>query len=201
MGIARQIELIRHALACPHEPSSDFDLNDLNPAPPDRPLTSASVLVPIVHHNDVLSVILTKRSADLPIHAGQIALPGGRVEKGDKGPEATALREAQEEVGLAPCNVEVLGRCSSHVTGTGFLIVPVVGLVKQAFTPEPQAKEVEEVFEVPFDFLMDKRNYRMESREWNGGVRKYYAVPFGRRFIWGATARILLELARRLDPK
>ena len=201
MGIAEQLSSIRRVLARQGDTSSDLDLTEPKPFPLEQRLTAASVLVPIVNRNGLLHVILTRRSPDLKLHAGQIALPGGRVEEGDEGVEETALRESQEEIGLAPSNVEVLGRCSCHVTVTGFLITPIVGLIKKPFTPKPQADEVEEVFEIPFDFLMDTRNYREESRVWKGEFRKFHAVPYDGRFIWGATARILLELARRLDPK
>ncbi len=199
--MAERLEAIRRVLGKPGQTSSDFDLIVHGPSPSDRDISAASVLVPITNRDGRLNVILTRRSPGLQVHAGQIAFPGGRAEENDAGPEETALREAQEEIGLDPSDVEVLGWGSSHLTVTGFLITPIVGLVKRPFAPSPREDEVEELFEVPFDFLMDTRNYREESRVWKGEIRKYYAVPYGRHYIWGATARILLELARRLQSQ
>ncbi|MGI9521454.1 MAG: CoA pyrophosphatase [Hyphomicrobiaceae bacterium] len=178
---------------------SDFDLNpdlafvkDISRAP-----RHAAVLVPIVAH-DILSVLLTERSAHLPSHAGQIAFPGGKVEAYDDGPEDTALRETEEEIGLAGKFIEPLGYLDGYLTGTGFHIVPVVALVKPGFTLQLDSSEVADAFEVPLDFLMNPENHQTHTREWHGHHRSYYAMPYQDRFIWGATAGMLHNLHERL---
>ena len=176
--------------------SSDFDLNPGTVLPAGRALRAAGVLVGVLDGR----VILTKRSSRLQHHPGQIAFPGGKVDPDDAGPEAAALREAHEEIGLNPSQVQVLGHLPLHETITGFAVTPVLAHVTGPFTPIPEAGEVDEVFTVPLAYLADPANYRIEGRVWRGDWRRYYAVPYGPYYIWGATARILRGLAERLHP-
>lgn len=185
------------ALAVPAEPTSDFDLTPAVQVP-DVPLRPAAVLVAFDPANDRL--VLTKRASGLRHHPGQISLPGGKVDPQDPDDIAAALREADEEVGLAPSNVEVLGRLPPHRTVTGFSMTPVLGLIRDGFIPLPEAGEVAEVFTVPFDLIASPQNYRIERRLWRGDWRAYQTIPCGPYYIWGATARVLYSLARRLNP-
>jgi 8-oxo-dGTP pyrophosphatase MutT (NUDIX family) len=189
---------LRAALACPAGPSSDFDLNPGLRPPSDRPLRPAAVLVPVWLRPEAAGLILTKRASHLKHHPGQIAFPGGKVDATDAGPEAAALREAQEEIGLSPSQVEVVGTLPIHETVTGFAVTPVVGLVRGAFTPVPEAGEVEEAFTVPLSHVLTPARFAIERRQWMGVWRRYYAVPYGPYYIWGATARILRGLADRM---
>ncbi|NWG46400.1 MAG: CoA pyrophosphatase, partial [Alphaproteobacteria bacterium] len=134
-------------------------------------------------------------------HAGQVSFPGGRIEPRDESPLAAALREAEEEVGLAPHLVTPLGVLGLLETGTGYLIHPVVGVVTGAFTLSLDPGEVADAFEVPLAFLMDQANHELRSGVWKGQTRHYYAMPYGERFIWGATAAILRELSDRLGAE
>ena len=178
---------------------SDFDLNpelvaDLAIMPPPRP---AAVLVPVVAREELM-VLLTVRADHLPTHAGQIAFPGGKMEKVDSGPVATALRETEEEIGLDPVYIEPLGFLDSYRSSTGFQIMPLVALVEPRFTLNPDASEVADTFEVPLSFLMNTANHQQHSREWHGRLRHFYAIPFGNRYIWGATAGMIKNLHERL---
>lgn len=186
------------ALGRPGGDSSDFDLNPGFRMPEGRVLRPASVLVALVDGQQGPEVVLTKRSARLQHHPGQIAFPGGKQDPGDPTPEAAALREAREEVGLDPAQVRLLGRLPVHETVTGFVVTPVLAHVDGPFAPIPEAGEVDEVFRVPFAHLADPGRYRVERRIWQGQWRHYYAVPWGPYYIWGATARILRGLAGRL---
>jgi 8-oxo-dGTP pyrophosphatase MutT (NUDIX family) len=179
--------------------SSDFDLNPEVSLPPGRTLRAAAVLIAVCDTPEGAQVILTKRSSRLKHHPGQIAFPGGKIDKGDTGPEGAALREAQEEVGLIPSAVRILGRLPAHETVTGYTVIPVLGHVSDVFVPIPEAGEVDEVFMVPLSFLMTPSHYRVEKRLWRGDWRRYYAVPFGPYYIWGATARILRGMCERLE--
>ena len=177
---------------------SDFDLSpDLIPEAARAPLAAAAVLIPIVARAE-LTVLLTQRTEGLPHHSGQIAFPGGRMEATDRDPIATALREAQEEIGLDPRFVEPLGYLDAYRTGTGFRIFPVVSLVREGFTLKLDAREVADAFEVPLAFLMDEENHRTEVRAWRGTERRFYAMPFEQRYIWGATAGIMKNMHKRL---
>ncbi len=178
---------------------SDFDLNpellsELGADPAPRP---AAVLVPIVARPD-LTVLLTQRTDHLSSHPGQVSFPGGKVEDGDAGPVATALREAREEIGLDPHFVEPLGFLDAYRTGTGYRIVPVVAIVREGFELTPDANEVADAFEVPLAFLMDARNHATHVRSWRGVDRRFYAMPFEQRYIWGATAGIMKNMHHRL---
>ena len=174
--------------------TSDFDLNPDTKLPENRVLKPAAVLV--AFHEDG-RLLLTKRSARLKHHPGQIAFPGGKVEQGETLIDA-ALREAQEEVGLDPAQVSVLGTLPSHETVTSYIATPVVAMIRGEWTPVPELGEVEEVFTVPFDHIADRTNYRIEGRRWQGRRRYYFTAPYGPYYIWGATARMLRGLAERL---
>ena len=160
--------------------------------------TPAAVLIGCVGHGHGPTVLLTQRTAHLRDHAGQISFPGGRIEDVDADPVAAALREAHEEIGLSPSRVQIIGELPTYRTRTGFLIHPVVGWIEPpvAFAPDPF--EVDEVFELPLAFALDARNHRRDSYERDGQRRQFFVLPYEDRYIWGATAGILVNLARRL---
>ena len=162
-----------------------------------RELRPAAVLLLVVNHAEP-TVVFTMRTAHLADHAGQISFPGGRCDEGDCTPERTALREAREEIGLEADRVELLGRLPEYRTSTGFCVTPVVGWAEPPVAYRPDPHEVAEVFEVPLAFLLDSRNHRYESAFFKGRMRKYWAMPFGERFIWGATAGMLVTFQRIL---
>ncbi len=176
----------------------DFSLNGAAPAAlvvaGARP---AAVLAPIVARPDGLTVLLTLRASDLRAHSGQVAFPGGKIDPGET-PEAAAYREASEEIGLEKRFIEPLGWLDPYLTGTGFRIAPLVALIDPLFTLAINSREVDEVFEAPFAFLMDPANHRLDEREWRGKLRKFYAMPHGGRYIWGATAGMLRNLYEKL---
>lgn len=192
-------ETIRRALCLGAAPTSDFELNpELNLA--NRPaLRDAAVLVAIRDLGGDPEILLTKRSAKLKHHPGQIAFPGGKIDPSDTGIVGAALREAQEEVGLTPDKVDVIGTLSPHETVTKFQVTPVVGMIGTPFSPTAEIGEVAEIFWVPLKHALDLDNYLIQSRYWKGDKRYYYTVPWGPYYIWGATARILRTLAERLD--
>ncbi|MDH3239234.1 MAG: CoA pyrophosphatase [Alphaproteobacteria bacterium] len=155
----------------------------------------AAVLVPLIQHDDGITVLLTRRHADLSDHGGQISFPGGRLEEGDDGAVAAALREAEEEVGLKPQSVTVIGALETRGTISNYRVTPIVGLVAP-FDPAPQVEEVAEIFEVPLPFVLDPANHRFLERGSDGRSRATYAIPYGQWFIFGFTARILIRLAQ-----
>ncbi|MDX2309209.1 MAG: CoA pyrophosphatase [Hyphomicrobium sp.] len=180
---------------------SDFDLNPDALAAwrrhePGRP---AAVLVPVMQRPR-LTILLTERTPHLKAHAGQIAFPGGKPEPGDPDPAFTALREAHEEIGLDPRLVEPLGTLATYTTGTGFAVVPVVALVTPPDAWRPDPEEVADVFEVPLDFLMRPENHRVDVRAIAGRGRNFYAMPYGERYIWGATAGMLKHMQELMFP-
>jgi 8-oxo-dGTP pyrophosphatase MutT (NUDIX family) len=189
---------LRAALSRPAGPSSDFDLNPGIRPPADKPLRPAAVLVPVWLRPEGARLILTKRSSHLKHHPGQIAFPGGKVDASDASAEAAALRETLEEIGLPPQRVEIIGTLPVHETVTGFAVTPFVGLIRGPFEPTPEVGEVEEVFTVPLTHVLSPARFAIERRRWMGVWRRYYTVPYGPYYIWGATARILRGLADRV---
>lgn len=187
-------EDLKAALAAPGRPSSDYDLNPSIVLPQGRKLRGAAVLVGVTA---AAEVVLTVRSSALKHHPGQVAFPGGKIEAGET-PETAALREAEEEIGLNPEAVDVLGHLPPHETVTGFTVTPVLGWIDAPFTPMPETGEVAEVFRAPLSHVIDPDRFRVESRRWRGERRHYFAVPWGPYYIWGASARILRALADRL---
>ena len=186
-----------HALEWTEEPSEARLVEGIDPR-------SAAVLVPLVAREAGLTVLLTQRADHLNDHAGQISFPGGRREPFDLDATATALREANEEIGLAGERVEVLGALPDYLTGTGFCVTPVVGLVHPPFTMQADTLEVAEIFEVPLAFLMNPANHQVRVFRWEGGERRFFAMPYpnddagAHYFIWGATAGMLRNLYRFL---
>lgn len=166
------------------------------PGPPYRP---AAVLVPVLDRAGGATVLLTRRAAHLAHHPGQIAFPGGRVDDGDADARAAALREAREETALDPARVEIIGRLDAYITVTGFRVEPFVGVVTPPVDLRPDPSEVDSLFEVPLDFLMDPANHQEGVRERDGKQRPFFAIPYGDYYIWGATAGILINLHAVLD--
>ena len=157
----------------------------------------AAVLVAVVERPEP-TVILTQRTAELPSHAGQIAFPGGKIDPDDDGPLGAALREAEEEVGLERQFVDPIGYLDLYLTLSGFRILPVLARVTPGYRLVLNQSEVADAFEVPLAFLMDEENHRTEVRAWRGTERRFYAMPFEQRYIWGATAGIMKNMHKRL---
>ena len=177
-------------------PYSDYDLDGVARAT--RTLTAAAVLVPLVDHDDGLSVLLTQRTDHLHDHAGQISFPGGRLEAADAGPVAAALRETEEEVGLASSHIEVVGYLDDYETITGYLVTPVVGFVTPGYRLVLDSFEVAAAFEVPLGYILDPANHQTRNVVRHGVRRRYYVVEYRHRYIWGATAGMLMDLYRRI---
>jgi 8-oxo-dGTP pyrophosphatase MutT (NUDIX family) len=197
-------EAFRLRAAIDRGPHEDFDYGDhrFNPGHPrvtgPRQLRDAAVLIPVVDHGPEASVILTKRAEKLTSHSGQVAFPGGRIDPTDVSPEAAALREAKEEIGLDAGHVEIIGRMPDYVSGSGYRIAPVLSIVRPGFTLSINEHEVDAAFEVPLRFLMDPANHAQNSREFNKRVWVYYDMPYGGQRIWGVTAGIIRTLYERL---
>jgi len=195
------LDEITAALAlAPLGPRTDFDLN---PEIRTRQLDThrelpAAVLCALRPLDGRLRVILTQRAAHLNQHAGQVAFPGGKIETGDASPRHAALREADEEIGLPPAAVEIIGDLDPYFTSTGFRVMPGVGVIAGDWTPVPDPAEVDEVFEPPLDFLMDPANRQRHYHDRLGYRRYYYAMPWRGRYIWGATAGMLKGLSDRI---
>ena len=183
----------RFSRPVPYEPHTMGDGNLLRPGEPLRP---ASVLVPVIERADGLTVLFTRRTAHLHDHAGQISFPGGRAEPEDASADHTALRETEEEIGLARHHVEVIGSINRYTTVTGYDVTPVVGIIKPPFDLRLDAFEVAEAFEVPLAFLLDGRNHQRTTVVNQGRRRQYYAMPYRQYYIWGATAGMLMNLYR-----
>ena len=190
------VDLDRVRLVLHREPSrASFVLED---GVGDEELTPAAVLFPIVQRSEAPTVLLTQRTTHLKDHPGQISFPGGRHESADPSPAHTALREAAEEIGLSEAQVDIVGYLPEYRTATGFRVTPVVALVTPPFDLQLDSFEVAEVFEVPLAFLLDPANHQRHSLHYRGKLRHYYAMPYGRYFIWGATAGIIMSLYRAL---
>ena len=157
-------------------------------------LKDAAVLIPVVDRGSEATIILTQRTHHLPSHAGQIAFPGGKVDEGDGSAEGAALREADEEIGLNADYVDVIGRMPPYISSTGYRIFPVLSVVRPGFELVRNPCEVDEIFEVPLQFLMNPDNHEKKSGEWRGKTRHYFAMPYGNYYIWGVTAGILRNL-------
>jgi 8-oxo-dGTP pyrophosphatase MutT (NUDIX family) len=177
---------------------SDDDMNERATMIPDGIVTkAAAVLVGVVDRPSGPAIILTQRTAHLSNHPGQIAFPGGRIDDGETALQA-ALRETEEETGVAREFVECLGYLDGYLTVTGYVVAPVVAVVREGFELSPHAHEVDDVFEVPLSFLMDRKNLQLNSREFRGVQRHYFVYPFQNRYIWGATAGMLKNLCDKL---
>ena len=179
------------ALRAAPQPILDVPPSDWETEPVSK---KAAVLVPLVDRDDGMSVIFGQRSERLNSHAGQISFPGGRIEDADADEAAAALREAEEEVALHPAQVEIIARLNTHRAGSGFAIAPLVGIVRPPVDLKPDGIEFIDAFEVPLDFLTDPKNHRRESMFWRGADRWYSVFEYEDRYIWGATAAILVNL-------
>ena len=195
---AEYLAQIETALGLELTGSSDFDLNKGRPNPSKSALREAGVLIALTDINNECHVLLTKRSAALKHHPGQVSFAGGKVEPGDGTPTATALREAEEEIALPQKAVKVLGQLSPHVTITNFRVTPVLGQVTAQVDLRPETGEVDEIFSVPLSFLLAVENYQICKRRYLGVDRFYYTIPYGPYYIWGATARMLRGFAERM---
>jgi 8-oxo-dGTP pyrophosphatase MutT (NUDIX family) len=162
-----------------------------------RPIRPAAVLVPVIDRSEP-TVLLTQRAQHLPDHPGQVSFPGGKIDKADSSPLESALREAEEEIGLDRTAVTPIGYLDLYLTTLGYRIVPVIARVKPGFSLALNTSEVDATFEVPLGFLMDQTNVQRHSRDWQGMTRHYYAISFGERYIWGVTAGILRNMYDRI---
>lgn len=190
-------EAIAERLRRPAPPAAPEDRH-LVRLPPDRRVTVAAVLVPLVHREDGIRVLFTQRTAHLDDHAGQICFPGGRAEPGDATREDTALRETEEEIGLDRRRIVPLGRLPDHEMPSGFRVTPVVGWIETPFTLDLDPFEVAASFEAPLEHFLDEHNFQRREYDFRGRHRHYLAIPFEGRYIWGATAGMLLSLCRAL---
>jgi len=194
VSAGREIDGLPHAVTPGRtQGRGDHDLNPGMRPPPDQ--RAAAVLVPVVVREEGPSLLLTKRSETLPVHKGQISFPGGRVEEDDRDVVHTALRETEEEIGLVPDRIRVIGRLDTYLTRTGFEVIPVVGLVTPPFDLTLDPIEVAEAFEVPLSFVLDHANHERHSRMWQNRERHFWVLPWKHYYIWGATAGMLVNLA------
>ncbi|MER9253915.1 CoA pyrophosphatase [Mesorhizobium sp. M0598] len=180
----------------------DFGDHRFNPGHPRlklaKALRDAAVLIPVVDHGHEATVLLSRRAEKLRNHSGQVAFPGGTIDPTDASPEAAALRETSEEIGLDSDYIEIIGRLPDYVSGSGYRIAPVLGIVRPGFSLTMNSDEVDAVFEVPLGFLMDPANHTRDSRMWNDLEWFYYEMPYGGQRIWGVTAGIIRTLYERL---
>jgi len=203
-GVLAPLELRVNAGSDAPAGRNDFELNPeleaLADAEHKRP---AAVLIPVIERAKQASILFTQRTDELPTHAGQISFPGGKMDSGDANVFETALREAREEIGLEAEFIDTIGFLDDYITSTGYRISPLVAVIREGYSIAPDRNEVAEVFDVPLSFLMNVQNHEMHTREWRGAQRKFYAMPYGNRFIWGATAgmlRNLYEWLYKLEP-
>jgi 8-oxo-dGTP pyrophosphatase MutT (NUDIX family) len=191
--------LLREPPLLPLSPTrGDYDLNPEN-RPKEKPsLKPAAVLMPLILHSEPC-VLLTQRTDHLARHAGQVAFPGGRAEPSDISLVETALRETHEETGIEPAFVTVAGFLDAYETGTGYAVLPVVGILAEGYALMPQEHEVAEIFEVPLTFLLDPASRKRETREFQGRRRSFYSFTFDGHYIWGATAAMLINFAERMS--
>ena len=172
---------------------------DSFPLQSNKNLIPAAVLIPLVNKESEITVLLTKRTNNLNNHAGQISFPGGRVDKTDRHPEDTALRETEEEIGLKKRQIEVVGQLNDYVVGTGFLVRPIIGFIEPPFKVTPHENEVAEVFEAPLSFITNPDNFERRTRTIKGIERNYFAIQWKDRLIWGATAGMIINLFDRIN--
>ena len=190
---------VRRLSAADGSVDGDHTLNpDMKELLAQMKLRDAAVLIPVVDYGDHTRMILTKRTEKLRSHSGQISFPGGRIDATDPTPEFAAMREAEEEIGLTPDYVDVVGRMPDYVSGSGFRIAPILAVVRPGFSLKINEDEVDDAFEVPLGFLMDPANHNRESRIWQNRERYFYTMPFGERYIWGITAGIIRNVYERL---
>lgn len=182
-------------------PGSLRHLEEMPALPAETRIVPSAVLVPFIDRPEGLTILLTKRTDHLAVHAGQISFPGGRCTEGDRSPLETALRETEEEVGLRRERVRVLSRLDNYLVGTGYRITPILGLVPLPLEMAPDPYEVADVFELPLDFALEPANYRKDSRLVNGVERRFNVLAFGDYYIWGATASILVNLRHALTGR
>lgn len=193
---ARAAEGLLHADPIEHDPDNGKGDHTIDPGPPlnDGSLREAAVLIPILDRHDHATVLLTQRTDHLPTHAGQISFPGGKIDASDAGPAEAALREAHEEVGLETRWITPIGFLDPYLSRTGYLIIPMVSIIQGDFELSPNEQEVADIFEVPLGFLMNADNHQRDHAVFGGVRRTFYAMPYGDRYIWGATAGILRQL-------
>jgi 8-oxo-dGTP pyrophosphatase MutT (NUDIX family) len=196
LDVSTEVDLDRLRSALSRQPTATDPIVEAGAE--QRAPVPAAVLFPIVLGERGPTVLLTRRTEHLRDHPGQISFPGGRAETSDPSPEFTALREAGEEVGLASSQVEIAGFLPEYRTATGYRITPVVGFVTPPLALRPDPSEVAEIFEAPLPFLLDPANHQRHSREYEGKTRHFFAIPYGQYFIWGATAGIIVSLARAM---
>ena len=175
----------------------EYDLNPEQRPKEKRELLPAAVLLPIVRRRNP-TVLLTRRTDHLPRHAGQVSFPGGRASEGDTSLVETALRETREETGIDPAFITILGFLDAYETGTGYAILPVVGILEEGFALAPDANEVAHVFEVPLSYLLNPTNRQMTTRDFQGRSRTFYSFTYDGHYIWGATAAMLVNFSERL---
>lgn len=190
----KTMELDEENIISPYSRSDEKNFNNFKP-----PVKEAAVLVSFLHRQDQSRLILTRRTLSLSNHKGQIAFPGGKIDKEDLSPSHAAIREANEEIGINQEQIKVLGKLPLYQTVTGYNITPIVGELSPPFIFKKAEDEVDEIFELPVEFMMDVKNFKRESVIYQGERREFWALPFNDYYIWGATAAILRELAGRFE--
>ncbi|MEP3477182.1 MAG: CoA pyrophosphatase [Hyphomicrobiales bacterium] len=190
----KTMELDEDNIISPYSRSDEKNFKNFKP-----PVKEAAVLVSFLHREDQPKLVLTRRTLSLSNHKGQIAFPGGKIDKEDLSPSHAAMREANEEIGINQAQIKVLGKLPLYQTVTGYNITPIVGELSPPFIFKKAEDEVDEIFELPVEFMMDVKNFKKESVIYEGERREFWALPFNDYYIWGATAAILRELAGRFE--